>query len=137
MRTSALRMCPEYFCLVTPANASGCFGCELWVSTAIPWNGRCGGTKRFFKPNDFQVMFADERMLGVAARWEGYSLDVVVAHAPCNVRHSARDPDSENRAWWKKLAREIRKAHNPEIGLVWMIDANGSGERERQWADAA
>ena len=70
-------------------------------------------------------MFADERMLGVAARWEGYALDVVVAHAPCNVRHSASDPDSENRAWWKKLAREIRKAHNPEVGLVWMIDANG------------
>ena len=125
MRTSALRMCPDYFCLVTPANASGCFGCELWVSTAIPWNGRCGGTKRFFKPNDFQVMFADERMLGVAARWEGYALDVVVAHAPCNVRHSAGDPGSENRAWWKRLAREIRKAHNPEAGLVWMIDANG------------
>ena len=36
MRNSALRMCPDYFCLVTPANASGCFGCELWVSTAIP-----------------------------------------------------------------------------------------------------
>ena len=83
MRTSALHMCPDYFCLVTPANASGCFGCELWVSAAIPWSDRCGGTKRFFKPNDFQGMFADERMLGVAARWEGYALDVVVAHAPC------------------------------------------------------
>ena len=40
MRTSALRMCPDYFGLVTPASASGCFGCELWVSTAIPWSGR-------------------------------------------------------------------------------------------------
>ena len=89
MRNSALRMCPDYFCLVTLANASGCFGCELWVSTVIPWNGPCGDTKRFFKPTDFQVMFADERMLGVAARWEGYALDVVVANAPCNVRHSA------------------------------------------------
>ena len=67
MRNSAMRMCPDYFCLVTPANASGCFGCELWVSTVIPWSGICGGAKRFFKPNDFQVMFADERMLGVAA----------------------------------------------------------------------
>ena len=54
MRTSALRMCPDYFCLVTPANASGCFGCELWVSTAIPWNGRCGGTKRFLSPMTFK-----------------------------------------------------------------------------------
>ena len=42
-----------------------------------------------------------------------------------NVRHSASDPDSENRAWWKILAREVWKAHNPEVGLVWMIDANG------------
>ena len=125
MRNSAMRMCPEYFCLVTPANSSGCYGCELWVSNVIPWNGPCGGTKRFFKPTDFQVMFADERMLGVAARWEGYALDVVVAHVPCNVRHSADDPDSENRVWWRKLVREVRKAHNPEVGLIWMIDANG------------
>ena len=125
MKNSALRICPEYFCLVAPANASGCFGCELWVSTVIPWNGPCGNTKRFLKPTDFQVMFADERMLGVAARWEGYALDVVVAHAPCNVRHSAGDPDSENRVWWRKLVREVRKVHNPEVGLVWMIDANG------------
>ena len=36
MRASALRTCPDFFCLVSTANASGCFGCELWVSTAIP-----------------------------------------------------------------------------------------------------
>ena len=70
-------------------------------------------------------MFADERMLGVAARWDEYALDLVVAHAPCNARHSAGDPGSENREWWRKLVREIRRAHNPKVGLVWLIDANG------------
>ena len=54
MRNSAMRMCPEYFCLVTPANSSGCYGCELWVSNVIPWNGPCGGTKRFFNPLTFK-----------------------------------------------------------------------------------
>ena len=35
MRTSALRMCPDFFCLVSPANANGRLGCELWVSTSM------------------------------------------------------------------------------------------------------
>ena len=39
MRTSALRVCPEYFFgFVSPAKADGCHGCELWVSTTIPGN---------------------------------------------------------------------------------------------------
>ena len=83
------------------ANVNGRLGCELWVSTSIPWNGSSEGVKRFFKPTDFQVMFANERMMGVAARWDDYALDVVVAHAPCNVRHSAGIPSNENREWWK------------------------------------
>ena len=58
-----------------------------------------GVPKRFFKPTDFQVMFANERMIGVAARWDHYALDLVVAHAPCNARHSAGNPSSENREW--------------------------------------
>ena len=33
--------------------------------------------KRFFKPTDFQVMFANERMIGVAVRWDHYALDLV------------------------------------------------------------
>ena len=67
-RTSALRVCPEYSCTVSPASANGCLGCELWVSTSIPWNDSSGGATSFFKPTDFQVMFANERMIGVAAR---------------------------------------------------------------------
>ena len=54
-----------------------------------------------------------------------YALDVVVARAPCNVRHSAGDPSSENREWWKKLAREVRRTHSSKVSLVWMLDANG------------
>ena len=83
MRTSALRVCSGYFCLVGPGNANGCFGCELCVSTLIPWNGNNTGTEKFFKPSDFQVMFATERMHGVAARWGDYALHLVVGHAPC------------------------------------------------------
>ena len=29
MRTSTLHVCPGYFCIVSPANANGCLGCEL------------------------------------------------------------------------------------------------------------
>ena len=49
MRTSALRVCLEYFCLVGPANENGCFGCELWVNTSIPWSGSSAGTEHFFQ----------------------------------------------------------------------------------------
>ena len=73
--------------------------------------------KRFFKPTDFQVMFANERMIVVAARWDHYALDLVVAHAPCNARHSAGNPSSESREWW----REVRRTHSSKVSLVWML----------------
>ena len=49
VRTSALRVCPEYFCTVSPANANGCLGCELWVSTSIPWDDSNGCAKKVFQ----------------------------------------------------------------------------------------
>ena len=61
----------------------------------------------------------------MAARWDDYALDLVVAHAPCNARHSAGNPSSENREWWKKLVREVRRTHSSKVSLVWMLDANG------------
>ena len=42
-------------------------------------------------------------MLEVAARWGDCVLDLVVGHAPCNARHSADNPNSENREWWRSL----------------------------------
>ena len=81
--------------------------------------------KYSLNPLIFQVMFANERMIGVAARWDDYALDLVVAHAPCNARHSAGNPSSENREWWRKLVREVRRTHNSKVSLVWMLDANG------------
>ena len=87
------------------------------IAVAVP--------KRFFKPTVFQVMFANERMIGVAARWDHCALDLVVAHAPCNARHSAGNTRSENREWWRKLVREVRRTHSSKGSLVWMLDASG------------
>ena len=58
MRTSALRVCPEYFCWGMRTGALGASS----GSTRRPWNGNNAGTEEFFTPADFQVMFATERM---------------------------------------------------------------------------
>ena len=47
------------------------------------------------------------------------------ARPGCRSRHSAGNPSSENREWWRKLVREVRRTHSSKVGLVWMLDANG------------
>ena len=81
MRIYPVRVCPEYFCMVSQ---------QMRMDA---WHASYGSAPRFpgmiavvvpqgFKPTDFQVMFANERMIGVAARWDHHALDLVVAHAP-------------------------------------------------------
>ena len=46
-------------------------------------------------------MIATERMLGVAARWQGSALDLIVTHALCGLQHTSEDNDSSfKQLWW-------------------------------------
>ena len=55
-----------------------------------------------------------------------YALDVLVAHAPCNVLHdSEKNGSSNNKQWSRTLVKGVHRSHNPRVGLVRGIDANG------------
>ena len=86
----------NYHMIVSPANAKGHYGTEVWVSKVLPIAGRCT------KAKDVHVITQTPTMMIIAINTENVALDMAVAHAP-----QRTDPKADG--WWKDLTQIIMK----------------------------
>ena len=110
----------HYHVVRSGANPRGQYGCELWISTDLPFtNGTC--RQSFFKPADLTIVSTSPRHILAAVRMKHFSMDVVVAHAP----HSG-SPEGVLMAWWQELQKIVSTRGSRNVPIICLIDANAT-----------
>ncbi|CAE7575846.1 unnamed protein product [Symbiodinium sp. CCMP2592] len=80
---------------------NGCLGVELWFSRVLPFLGD-KGSRMYFQPGDFIVVFADPRTLVVRFARGGVKVLFVCVHGPTTC-------DQQRDSWWAQLHERLHR----------------------------
>ena len=102
----------------------GVGGCELWVSTTIPFHSQ-DQQDYYFERKQFQSVHTDPQILVVNCDLPTWKLTFAVAHAPHSGKGNRHVSD-----WWISLAR-ILKQYSTGRYCILFIDANAQPTEDK------